>query len=112
MSITQSPRFEDIDSKVKTALTKLYNALDHKSQALVSSQGVSKKRRGAGGGEGMLRTQDEDGEGLEEEEEVEEREDVGDVAAFIKAKKKADNAAKKPAKAPAAKKAPAKGGKK
>jgi hypothetical protein len=31
-------RFDDLDSKMKTALTKLYNALEHRSQALVSGQ--------------------------------------------------------------------------
>eukprot|EP01041_Mallomonas_annulata_P001643 gene1643-3182_t len=44
-------KFDLIDSKVKAALTREYNSMEHRSQALVDSQG-SKKKRGAGGGTG------------------------------------------------------------
>lgn len=91
-------RYEELDSKVKTALTKLYNAMDHRSQALVSSQGVSKKKRGGGGGEGLLNKGDDDDIDDEEDDDEEnkvEKADVGDVAAFIKANKKATAGAAK-----------------
>ena len=93
-------RFEDVDSKLKSALTKLYNALEHRSQALVASQGAPKKRRtDVGGGEGGEEYEHEDeNDEVDDEEEAgkgRQRQDVGDVSAFIKAKKKSDTASKK-----------------
>lgn len=55
-------QYEDIDTKTKTALTRVYNQSEHRSQALVSSTVVGKKssvgRR--------MRDVDDDDEGLEE----------------------------------------------
>ncbi len=47
-------RFELVDSKVKAALTRHYNSVEHKSQALVPTlqRFGGKKRRGGGGGGG------------------------------------------------------------
>ena len=93
-------RYEDLDSKMKTALTKLYNAQEHKSQALVAGQGMSKKaKKGASSmdattGDG----EDEDEEDGFQDSATAKDDDVGDVAAFIKSKKKAENAAKKASK--------------
>ncbi len=56
-------RYELINSKVKTALTKLYNSREHRSQALVDEQQIGKKRRVASGGE----AEDEDFAGTTED---------------------------------------------
>jgi len=92
--------YEDVESKVKAALTRTYNQMEHKSQALVSTQNVKKKRGGGGGGD------DEEGglteEGREEakaarasDDEEEKDMDVGDVSAFAKKLKKDTAAAKR-----------------
>lgn len=41
-------RYDKIDTKLKTALTKAYNNGNHRSQALVAMQGFKKKRGGTG----------------------------------------------------------------
>jgi replication factor C subunit 1 len=50
-------RYELMDTKLKSALTRAYNSIEHKSQALVSLHNVKKKRGSLEGGD------DEDGEG-------------------------------------------------
>ena len=88
-------RYEDLDSKVKAALTKLYNAQEHKSQALVASQGMNKKtKRGAASDNAVDDVEDDGDDGFQDTSDTK-NDDVGDVAAFIKTKKKIDNAAKR-----------------
>jgi hypothetical protein len=80
-------RYESLDSKLKAAFTRQYNAGEHRSQALVEEMMVSKKRRGGGGGE----EDEDDGEGttedLEAAREVRDNEgsdDDVDLEAFMK----------------------------
>ena len=96
-------RYEDLDSKIKTALTKLYNAQEHKSQALVASQGMSKKAKRDTTSSDMGFEDGDDDDGFQDNSDTK-NDDVGDVAAFLKNKKKAENAAKKASKGAAAKK--------
>ena len=56
-------RYEKMDTKLKTALTKAYNSGTHRSQALVAMQGFKKKR---GGGS----AEDVEGEGTTEDMEA------------------------------------------
>lgn len=84
-------RYDRMDAQMKAALTRAYNKLEHRSQALVSElQNVKKKRGGASGGneeeEDMGTT--EDLSAAKEEEEEEKDNDVGDVSAFVKKQKK------------------------
>jgi hypothetical protein len=79
-------RYESLDSKLKAAFTRQYNAGEHRSQALVEEMMVSKKRRGGGGED-----EEDDGEGttedLEAAREVRDNEgsdDDVDLEAFMK----------------------------
>lgn len=99
-----SDLFERLDSKVKAALTRLYNGTEHRSQALVEQQMGKKGTSGGGGstlGGGGNEYMAEDDEAVEEEEEENEDSGTPNIAAFMKkggAKKKDTGAA------PAAKK--------
>jgi replication factor C subunit 1 len=91
--------YEGLDSKIKTAITKLYNSMEHKSQALVGSQGTSKKKRtGGGGGMGLLGGNNEDEDDImleEEQDEAEQENEILDVSAFAKSLKKSNSVSKK-----------------
>jgi replication factor C subunit 1 len=86
--------FEDLDSKTKAALTRMYNQGEHKSQALQPQIGAKRKAKAAAQAE-------EEGE---EEEEEGEKEEI-DLSAFAKKKKGGTKkvAAKKPKKTKVAK---------
>ena len=45
MTKNENEKFSSIDSKVRAAFTRAYNAGTHKSQALVAEQGVDAKKR-------------------------------------------------------------------
>jgi len=84
--------FSDLDPKVKSALTRSYNATGHRAQALVAEQGFKKSRgRGGGGGGGdddaMAHTT-EDLSAARDINDDDDDDDVGDVAAFAKAARK------------------------
>lgn len=79
--------FERLDSKVKANLTRLYNATEHRSQALVDQQAGAKNRGGGAGpklsnGGNELVAEDDDDELLEDDGE----DDTGtaNIAAFMK----------------------------
>ena len=85
-----SDLFERLDSKVKAALTRLYNSTEHRSQALVDQQaGAGGKGRGGGGGStprasGGNEFVAEDDEMVEEEENDNDDGVSGNIAAFMK----------------------------
>lgn len=113
-AVALTNRYDLIDSKVKAALTRAYNSVDHKSQALVAMQTI-KKKRGGGGGGGEEEFDPETGELIEAaEDEAEEanENDVGDVSAFVKKMKKGASRAPAKPRAPAAAKATTKAKKK
>lgn len=92
--------FERLDSKVKAALTRQYNSMEHRSQALVEQQAGSGRGRGARGGGGTGDNEfatAEEGEDYANEEEVEEETDSGaqSIAAFMKKGKSKAPVAKK-----------------
>ena len=96
MTKKDADKFANLDSKVKSAFTRAYNSVAHKSQALVAEQGVGGKKKKVKKEKlesKELGVVDEDG-GEEEDEDDSEDEDAKKVmAAFAKKGKKA--AAKK-----------------
>jgi replication factor C subunit 1 len=95
-------QFAGIETSTKTVLTKTYNQMDHRSQALVSEQGGNPKKRKAQAIDVEAGTIEELEATIVEEEEKDD--DVGDVSAFIKKRKQAAKKDKAAGKAPASKK--------
>jgi len=96
-------QYEALETKSKTAFTRLYNSSSHTSQALVSQQAVTagKKRKASSDEDASAGTVEDLSASKAEEEE--EDEDAVDLKAFAAVKKKAPT--KATAKAAAAKKA-------
>jgi replication factor C subunit 1 len=101
-------QFASIETNTKSALTRTYNQMGHKSQALVSEQGGNPKKRKAS------QAVDDDAIGTIEEldatiaDDDKADDDVGDVSAFLKKRKAAAAKDKKAKAAPKAAAAPKK----
>lgn len=91
--------FSKLDSKQKANLTRAYNAVSHKSQALVVEQGGAKKSNRKAGSVDQLGDPDvvDDDKKLEEEEEEDDELDAAAVAAMFKKKGRRGAAKKGPA---------------
>lgn len=96
MTKKDSDKFSNLDSKVKSAFTRAYNSVAHKSQALVAEQGVAGKKKKKVKVEEEtskeLGVVDEDGGGGGDEDESDDEDTKKVMAAFAKKGKKAAKA--------------------